>query len=166
MMADLGFENILLAAIKQGVSLVQLREKTLNTYDFINFAKKIKTLVTKYSIPLIINDRVDVALACDADGVHLGQEDMNIDDARILLGPHKIIGVTIENKYQFYNLSNKKISYFGVSSIYPTTTKSNVANIWSDDDIKEIKKQSQIPLIGIGGIGTGNIKKTLNKKSV
>ncbi len=163
LMAHLGVESIVLSAVKAGVNLIQLREKNNSTREFITLAKKIKLLLAPHQIPLVINDRVDVALASNAHGVHLGQTDMTYTDARKLLGPRAIIGITLENKSQLQKTKGENISYFGISSIYPTNTKNDVSNIWNNRDIMEVKEQSTKPLIGIGGINTNNVRDTLKK---
>ena len=109
-------------------------------------------------IPLIINDRVDVALAVDADGVHLGQSDMPADIARRLIGEDKILGLSVENEKQLEAAQSLPVDYLGLSAIFPTPTKTNTVYAWGLDGLAKASKYSQLPLVAIGGINESNIR--------
>lgn len=155
MMKPLGMSNIIECAINNGVTCVQLRDKKMSTAQFVELAKSIKKLLSKTDISLFINDRVDVALAVEVDGVHLGQSDMSYLDARKILGHKYKVGVTLDTPDDFHKYKNESIQYYGLSSIFPSTTKLDTKNIWTKNDIKKIKTKT--PLIGIGGINTHNV---------
>ena len=142
-------------AIKGGVTLVQLREKNITANDYYSLALKVKELVRKYQIPLIINDRVDIALAVDADGVHLGPEDLPITIARKLLGPNKIIGASANCVEEAVAFQSQGADYLGIGALFPTETKSNTEHV-SLNQLKIIKEAVHIPLVGIGGINIDN----------
>jgi thiamine-phosphate pyrophosphorylase len=129
---DKSVEEIVLQAVKGGVSYVQLREKEMSTHDFVEEALRIKKSLTPHKVPLIINDRVDVALACGADGVHIGQEDMPYDLARRLLGPKAIIGLSAETWEDVIASQALDVSYIGVSPVFATPTKRirKVYGVW------------------------------------
>ncbi len=117
-------------AIAGGVSLVQVREKQGDVRTFIERAAAVKAVLSGSGVPLIINDRVDVALAVDADGVHLGQSDMPATLARQLLGPDKLIGLSVENEQQFEQAQSLPVDYLGLSAIFATPTKTNTVKHW------------------------------------
>ena len=142
-------------AIKGGVSLVQIREKTAETIDFYNLALKVKKITEKYNVPLIINDRVDVALAIDADGVHVGQSDMPCDITRKLVGPNKIVGVSAATITEAIKAEKDGADYIGTGAIFPTSTKDNAPKI-TKKDLKEIADSINIPVVAIGGITADN----------
>ncbi|MBR3483746.1 MAG: thiamine phosphate synthase [Lachnospiraceae bacterium] len=110
-------------ALKGGVTLVQLREKERSTREYLELAKEVHEITLKYNVPLIIDDRLDVAMAADTEGVHLGQSDMPINIARKILGPDKIIGATAKTVPQALEAYEQGADYLGVGAIYPTTTK-------------------------------------------
>lgn len=151
--SDERFLNIIKNAIKGGVSVVQLREKELNSREFYALALKLKMLCDELKKPLIINDRVDIALAVGASGVHLGQEDLPPNTARKLLGKDKIIGLSVKNLTQLENA--KGADYVGVGAVFPTKTKDS--SVIGLDKLNEIAKQSPLPLVAIGGICLNNI---------
>ena len=142
-------------AIKGGVTLVQLREKNINTFDYYNLALKVKELVRKYGIPLIINDRVDIALAVDAEGVHLGPEDLPIAAARKLMGRDKIIGASANCIEEALDFQRQGADYLGVGALFPTKTKGNTEHV-TLTQLKAIKEAVHIPIVGIGGISIEN----------
>lgn len=143
-------------ALKGGVTLLQLREKNKTTREYISLAEKVHTLTKKYNVPLIIDDRVDVAMAVDAEGVHLGQSDMPVDIARRILGDDKIIGATAKTVPQAVEAYRNGADNLGVGAIYPTTTKVKTV-ITSVDTLKEIVKAVPIPVNAIGGLNKGNM---------
>lgn len=143
-------------ALKGGVTLLQLREKDKTTREYIELAQKLSSLTKKYSIPLIIDDRVDVALAVDADGVHLGKSDMPVDTARKILGEDKIIGATAKTVEQAVEAYRKGADYLGVGAIFPTTTKV-ITVITSTDTLGEICRAVPIPVNAIGGLSADKL---------
>ncbi|MTI47525.1 MAG: thiamine phosphate synthase [Firmicutes bacterium] len=150
-------------AIQGGVSLVQLREKDLGTNEFYKLAKKIKKITDEHDVPLIINDRIDIALAVDADGVHVGPDDLPISVARNILGPNKIVGASTCNIEEALEAQKQGATYLGVGAIFPTATKSNTDDV-SIEDLASIKKAVNIPIVGIGGINEKNASKVMTAK--
>ena len=143
-------------ACKGGVTLVQLREKERTTREYIYLAEKVRQITQKYNIPLIIDDRVDVALAVNAEGVHVGQSDMPVAVARKLMGNDKIIGATTKTVPQAVEAYEQGADYLGVGAIYPTTTKVKTV-LTSVDTLKEIVKSVPIKVNAIGGLNKDNI---------
>ena len=143
-------------ALKGGVTVVQLREKEKNTREYITMAERVKRLTGKYGVPLIIDDRVDVALAVNADGVHLGQSDMPVHMARKILGENVIIGATAKTVEQAKDAYAQGADYLGVGAIYPTTTKVKTV-ITSVDTLIDICNEVPIPVNAIGGLNKDNI---------
>ena len=144
------------AALKGGTSIVQLREKYISDEDFLQEALDIKTLCRKYNAPLIINDRVEIALKADADGVHIGQHDESISEARHILGFNKIIGVSAHNVDEALKAQNAGADYLGVGAAFATGTKSD-ANVISHNTIADICRNVHIPVVAIGGVTKENI---------
>ena len=142
-------------AIKGGVSVVQIREKTADTLDFYNLALKVKKITEKHDVPLIINDRVDVALAVDAEGVHVGQSDMPCDVTRALVGPDKIVGVSAATIEEARKAESDGADYIGTGAVFPTATKDDAPKI-TKKDLKEIVESISIPVVAIGGITLNN----------
>ena len=143
-------------AIKGGATLIQLREKDKTTREYVETAKKVHEITKKYNIPLIIDDRIDVAMATGAEGVHLGQSDMSIDVARKILGDNTIIGATAKTIEQAQEAYENGADYLGVGAIYPTTTKVKTV-LTSVDTLKEICRAVPIPVNAIGGLNKDNI---------
>ncbi len=142
-------------AIKGGVTIVQIREKTATTLDFYNLALKVKEITTKYNVPLIINDRIDIALAIDADGIHVGQTDMPCEVTRKLMGPDKIVGVSASTIKEAKQAEKDGADYIGTGAIFPTTTKDDAEKV-SKKELKEIVDSIDIPVVAIGGITIEN----------
>jgi thiamine-phosphate pyrophosphorylase len=149
------------SAVSAGVKIIQYREKDLNTREMIDEAKKIGHLCRKKNALFIINDRVDIALAVDADGVHLGNEDMLYRDARGLLGDKKIIGLTVHDAGEAMESERIGADYIGISPIFKTITKPDAGAPSGIRLIKHIKKAVKIPFVAIGGINLENIKSVL-----
>lgn len=145
------------AAVKGGVTLLQLREKNISTSDFYNLALKMKTITTHYNIPLIINDRLDIALAIDADGLHIGQDDMPIEVARRLLGKNKLLGYSVSNAKEAIYGEKNGADYLGAGPVYPTGSKSDAGKPIGTYGLKIIRNSVSIPIVGIGGISLSNI---------
>ena len=141
--------------IKGGVTVVQIREKTADTLDFFNLALKVKEITRKYNVPLIINDRVDVALAIDAERVHVGQSDMPCDVTRKLVGPDKIVGVSAATIDEARKAEKDGADYIGTGAVFPTATKDDAPKI-TKKDLKEIVDSINIPVVAIGGITLDN----------
>jgi len=148
-------------AIKGGVSVVQIREKTADTLDFYNLALKVKKITTKYNVPLIINDRVDVALAIDADGVHVGQSDMPCDVTRKLVGPNKIVGVSAATIDEAKKAEKDGADYIGTGAVFPTSTKDDAPKI-TKKELKEVVDSINIPVVAIGGITIDNASELID----
>ena len=143
-------------ALKGGATLLQLREKNKTTREYITLAEKVHSIAKRYNVPLIIDDRVDVALAVDAEGVHLGAEDMTIAQARKILGAEKIIGATAKTVPWALDVYNQGADYLGVGAIYPTTTKVKTV-LTSTETLRDICKAVPIPVNAIGGLNKNNI---------
>lgn len=142
-------------AIKGGVTLVQLREKECSSREMFELACKVKEITKKYQVPLIIDDRVDIALAVDADGVHLGQSDLPVAVARKILGEHKIIGATAKTVEQAIQVVREGADYLGVGAIYPTTTKVQT-HITKVSILNQICQAVVCPVVAIGGLNLSN----------
>jgi thiamine-phosphate pyrophosphorylase len=142
--------------IKAGATFVQLREKNLAFDEFVSEAKQLKKLTDKYGIPFVVNDNIEVAIAADADGVHVGQSDMNAKDVRAMIGNDKILGVSAVNVEQALLAEKSGADYIGVGAVFITSTK-NDADYVSYDTLKEICKAVSVPVVAIGGISSENI---------
>ncbi|WP_305846127.1 thiamine phosphate synthase [Photobacterium kishitanii] len=156
-------ERVVREAVAGGVTMVQVREKHGDVREFIQHAQAIKTILqqvytaTGHHIPLIINDRVDVALVVNADGVHLGQTDMPVTLARKLLGNDKLIGLSIETEQQLLDSASLPIDYIGLSAIFATTTKNNLLTYWGIEGLQHAAAISRFPIVAIGGINHSNL---------
>lgn len=148
--------EIVEAALRGGVTCVQLREKTCTTAEFIDQALAVRDLLDRHGVPLIINDRIDVALAVEADGVHLGQSDMPCRLARKILPPDMIIGVSAESSADALAAKRDGADYIGVSPIYATPTKTDTAPPLGLAGLKDIRALVDLPLVGIGGLNAAN----------
>ena len=144
-------------ALKGGATFIQLREKKLDEKHFIEEAVALKELCHNYHVPFVINDNIEVALAVDADGVHIGQDDMSVEEARKLLGEDKIIGVSAHNVEEAIKAQKGGADYLGVGAVCATSTKKD-ANVVSKEEIKKICHTVEIPVVAIGGIKKENIK--------
>lgn len=144
------------AALRGGVTFLQIREKEKTTREYLSLARKVHELTRKYNVPLIIDDRMDIAMAIDAEGVHLGQSDMPIDLARKILGQDKIIGATAKTVPQALEAWQQGADYLGVGAIYPTTTKVKTV-LTSTDTLRDICRAVPIPANAIGGLNKDNI---------
>lgn len=148
--------EVVKAAVEGGVSCVQLREKTMSTRDFLDLALAVKQVLHPYNVPLIINDRIDVALACGAEGVHLGQSDLPVAHARQLLPAHVFIGWSVENMRDVERALHVPVDYLGVSPVFATPTKTDTQAPWGLDGLRRIRPMTSLPLVAIGGIHAGN----------
>ena len=143
-------------ALKGGATFIQLREKNLGEEEFLAEAKEIARLCKSYHVPFVINDNVDIALEMDADGVHVGQSDMEADDVRAKLGPDKIIGVSAQTVEQAVLAEKRGADYLGVGAVFHTDSKADVAEV-SRETLKAICDAVDIPVIAIGGISKENV---------
>lgn len=142
-------------AILGGCSLIQLREKQSSSREFFEMAKRIKAITDRYRVPLIINDRIDIALAVDAAGVHLGQEDIPAKEARRIMGEEKVIGVSARTVELARKAVEDGADYLGVGAMFATNTKGN-AKVIGKEKLKEIRAAVSIPIVAIGGINHSN----------
>ena len=143
-------------ALAGGVTCVQLREKHLSFDKFLRTAKEIKALCQSYQVPFIVDDNLDIALACDADGLHIGQNDMEAAKARELLGAKKILGVSAQTVEQALAAYKDGADYLGVGAVFPTGTKTDAVEV-PLNTLKAITAAVDIPVVAIGGIGADNI---------
>lgn len=151
-------EEVVSEAVAGGATIVQLREKEASTGKFIELARRLMIMLKPLGIPLIINDRVDVALAVDADGVHIGQSDMSYEDARRLLGPDKIIGLSVESLEDIKIANTLDVDYIGISPVYGTPTKTDTAKPFGLDGLRKAIEISVHPTVAIGGMNASTIK--------
>lgn len=145
-------------ACRAGVRWVQLREKELSTRAFLELGVALKHITQAYGAKLIINDRVDIALAIDADGVHVGQDDMPYQLVRSLIGPDKIIGLSINNMAELEAAQGADLDYLGIATIFPTGTKQDTSSLLGLDGLRAICQQTNLPTFAIGGINATNIQ--------
>lgn len=150
--------GIIEEALKGGTSIVQIREKTASTKDFYELALQVKEITQKYDVPLLINDRLDIAIAIDADGVHIGQDDMPARKAREILGEDKIIGVSAATIEEAKKAEADGADYIGTGAVFPTATKDDAPSI-TKEDLSEITSSISIPTVAIGGITLENAHK-------
>jgi thiamine-phosphate pyrophosphorylase len=150
------------ACVKNGVSSVQLRQKQANIDELISFGLALKKTLSPYHVPLIVNDHLDVAVNLNAEGLHLGQDDGDVLRARNILGPKKIIGLTVNSLDELQKANHLPINYVGVGAIFQTANKPNVRQIWGCKGLSEAVSNSNHPVIAIGGIDEKNLSGVLN----
>ena len=155
-LSDAEFFKVIEDSLKGGVSLVQLREKNAPAREIIEIAKKLKEICHSYKVPLLVDDRVDIALAANLDGVHLGGEDMDVADARRILGADKIIGSTVKDLDWAISEEKKGADYLGVGAIFETKTHVKTKRT-SVETLREINDNIKIPAVAIGGLNYNNI---------
>jgi thiamine-phosphate pyrophosphorylase len=155
--APRSIEDVVRAALRGGVTAVQLREKECATRDFVELARALKATLGPAGVPLVINDRVGVALAAGADGVHIGQSDMAYGDARRLLGPDAIVGLSVETLEQAERAASLDVDYLGVGPVFPTATKADAAPAWGIEGLAALRRASRHVLVAIGGINRENV---------
>lgn len=153
--------DIVQAAVQGGVSVIQLREKDCATRDFVEFGRALMAVLKPTAIPLLINDRIDIALAVGADGVHIGQSDMNYVDARRLLGAGAIIGLSVESEIHALEAEDLDVDYLGLSPVFVTPTKSELKQQLGLEGVARIRQISRHQLVAIGGLHVGNIPSVL-----
>ena len=149
--------DVVKESLDGGVTFVQLREKHLDQTHFLEEAKDLKMLCKAYNVPFVINDNVDIALEMDADGVHVGQSDMEAGDVRAKLGPDKIIGVSAQTVEQAVLAEKRGADYLGVGAVFPTNSKDDATDV-SYETLKAICQAVSIPVIAIGGITKDNVE--------
>lgn len=145
-------------ALKAGVTFLQLREKDLDYDSFLSLAREIKNVADKYNVPYVINDNVDIAVACGADGVHVGQSDMEANDVRRIIGTDKILGVSAQTVEQAIKAEKNGADYIGVGTVFPTSTKLDAEVVYFET-LQEICSAVSIPVVAIGGINRDNVMK-------
>ena len=160
-MGERSLADVVAAAVQGGVSCVQLREKNLSIREFLAQALMLKKLLALHGVPLVINDRIDIALACDAEGVHLGQSDLPVDKARRLLPPGIFIGLSVESLEEVLRSATLPLDYLGVSPIFATPTKTDTKHAWGLDGLAAVRAATRLPLVAIGGIHAGNAREVL-----
>ncbi len=143
------------AAIRGGATVVQLREKEIPSRDYLDLARRVKTVTDQAGVPLIINDRLDIALAVDADGVHVGPEDLPVATVRRLMGPSRIVGASACTLEEALRFQDEGADYLGVGAIFPTATKGGTESV-SLEELRQIKAAVRIPVVAIGGITADN----------
>jgi thiamine-phosphate pyrophosphorylase len=143
-------------AILGGATMIQLREKSVSTREFFNMASEVKQVTVRYGIPLIINDRLDIALAVDAAGLHVGQDDMPVVTARRLLGPGKILGVSVANMAEAIQAEKDGADYLGAGAVFSTGTKGDAAYV-ERPELERITGAVAVPVVAIGGINETNV---------
>ncbi len=148
-------------AILGGATIVQLREKTASTSEFVKLAQEVLAITRQYGVPLIINDRIDVMLAVNADGTHVGQEDMPATMARKLIGPEKILGVSVETVAEAQAAVAGGADYLGAGAVFATPTKADAGRPIGLEGLRRIKESAAIPVVAIGGINAGNLQEVL-----
>lgn len=157
LMSSKTIEKSVKEAIKGGCTIVQLREKDISSKEFYDIAKSLRKITKKNKVPFIINDRVDIALAVNADGVHVGQSDLSLKDVRKLIGKNKIIGVSCGNLEEAKKAYKDGADYLGVGAVFPTNTKKDAKDV-GIDGLKEIINNIPLPIVAIGGINKENIE--------
>lgn len=156
-MQDRDFLACVEEALAGGVTLLQLREKNLSSRDFYTLALRLKELCQQYRVPLIINDRLDIMLAVDADGLHVGQEDIPVEIARQIIGTDKLLGYSVSNvKEAIYGAGFA--DYLGAGTVFPTNSKSDTGQPIGREGLEAIKKAVHLPVIAIGGINKENMQ--------
>lgn len=154
--------SVVLEAVKGGVNMVQLREKQASAGEFFQLARQLKKLLSELNVPLLINDRVDVALAVGADGVHIGQEDIPYPMVRSMLGPDRIIGISVNTDAQIREADQTDVDYLSVSPVFPTPTKADTKEPFGLEGLRRARSLTRKPLITIGGINKENMAEIIS----
>ncbi len=150
--------SVVEAAVEGGVSVVQLREKTLPIRGFYELGVEIRDFLRSRGIPLLINDRIDIALALDADGIHLGRDDMHPEIARRLMGTDRIIGLSVNEPADLLDGSAQFADYLAVSPVFFTPTKEDITTPWALEGLRRARAMTDLPLVAIGGINRANAR--------
>ena len=146
------------AALKGGVTCVQLREKELDETAFLQEAKELRALCRRYGVPFLVNDNVEIAIACGADGIHVGQEDLAAGEVRRRVGENMILGVSVHTVEEACQAVRDGADYLGLGAVFPTSTKTDVEQM-SNETLRAICDAVNVPIVAIGGINRGNILK-------
>jgi thiamine-phosphate pyrophosphorylase len=157
----LGHVELARLALEGGATTIQLREKRADTRELVAVAREIGALCRRRRVPFLVNDRADVAWASDADGVHLGADDLSVSDARRLLGPHRIIGASADSTEEAIERARAGADYAGIGPIFATTSKPNTGPVLGIEGLRRAVAGSSIPLIAIGGISLANLDEVL-----
>ncbi|MDR1944467.1 MAG: thiamine phosphate synthase [Synergistaceae bacterium] len=157
LMSAPSIEEAVERAIRGGCTLVQLREKTASSLEFFRTAQTVKAVTDRFGVPLIVNDRLDIALAIDADGVHVGQDDIPADAARRLIGPDKILGVSASCVREARDAMEAGADYLGVGAMFATGTKAD-AGLMPMDELSRIRREIPLPIVVIGGINSATAR--------
>lgn len=155
------FLQIVRLSIEGGVTMVQLREKEMSSKEMCRIGRKLLSYLKPQGIPLIINDRLEVAHDIQADGVHLGQSDLEVSEARAILGQNAIIGLSVENMDHVQKAESQMVDYLAASPLFHTKTKSNCSPPWGLDNLTRLCSISRHPVIAIGGINEANLESVL-----
>lgn len=156
-----GVEVIVAEAIAGGATVVQLRDKAAETRTVLELARRLKALLESHGVPLILNDRVDVALAMDADGVHVGQDDMPAKEARRLIGRGKIVGLSVGDEREIAGLDPTEVDYAGLGPVWATSTKPDSGAALGISETARLRRLIPVPTVGIGGINESNAAETI-----
>lgn len=148
--------DVVAEAVQGGITLVQLREKHAAAREFVELARALKAILRPAGVPLLINDRIDVALAAEADGIHVGQSDMPYGLARRLMGPQAVIGLSVETMDQVHEAEKTDVDYLAASPIFVSGTKTDTGEPWGLKGLSEVRAATTKPLVGIGAIGPEN----------
>ncbi|MGB8714273.1 MAG: thiamine phosphate synthase [Onishia taeanensis] len=156
--AKTGLIDTVLAAVRGGVTMVQLRDKTASDAELIDQARRLMTALHGTGVPLIINDRLDVAIAAEADGLHIGQGDGDVAEARRKLGPNAILGLSVENSIQLAALDPQGLDYLGIGPVFVTASKQDHAPPLGIDGLTELAASSPLPSVAIGGLNASHVE--------
>ncbi len=153
--------DVVSQAVDGGVSMVQIREKDADTREYLELARRLVALLRPKGVPLLVDDRVDIALAVDADGVHVGQSDMPYADVRRLMGPDKIIGLSIDSGDDLREAQELDVDYLGVGPVFPTKTKKNPSPVIGLDGLAKARELSRHKIVGIGSVNSDNAARVM-----
>jgi thiamine-phosphate pyrophosphorylase len=151
-------DEVVMAAVEGGATMVQLREKEAPTREFLELARALKARLAPRGVPLLINDRVDIAIAVDADGVHVGQTDMPVDVVRAFVGTRKIVGLSITNAPQLARPDAEAADYLGIGPVFAQTTKPDASPVLGVEGLAALRRRTAKPVMAIGGIAASNAR--------
>lgn len=154
--------NLVETCAKSGITSVQLREKSLSIKELITLGQALQSILKPLRIPLIVNDHLEVAHKLNADGLHLGQSDGDLLQARKLLGPHKLLGLSVNSHKELLAANKLPIDYVGIGAIYPTKNKQDIQSVWGCKNLKQLTTSSVHKVIAIGGINLNNISQVMS----